>query len=177
MGVSFTGLSALEKRLDDIVSKATGTTRGSGIAAVCDQVIEAGRSSAARGFEEAEFEGDKDVKVTAKFFKSITEPMEVVASGTTVLFIEFGTGFLHNDGGHPLSQSFGFTPKSWSASEKGWGYLIPPKINQIKIKGTWPHVVNGELHWYHGNPPSKSMYNAAKDMRAEFRNAATAWKG
>lgn len=80
---------------------------------------------------------------------------DLVASGTDILFLEFGTG-VNQSFTHPWGAQFGYTPASYS--EKHHGFLIDPKIRHFH--GAWPH--DRTLHW--GQNPARGMYNASKAM-------------
>lgn len=86
----------------------------------------------------------------------ISNGLELVASGSDITFLEFGTG-LNMDYTNPYASQFGFYPSSYSGSI-GKGFLIPPKLNHFH--GAWPH--EKKLHW--GQNPARGMYNAFKAM-------------
>lgn len=111
--------------------------------------IEVARAS----YTSAQYDGEKDISVTMEWV-SDTEGY-VVASGTKVLFIEFGTGLIGY--GHPQASEFGYGPGTWSDNESLGG------------KHHWKDPEG----WYYahglkskGNPPSMSMYNAGKEMHS-----------
>lgn len=80
---------------------------------------------------------------------------DLIASGTDILFLEFGTG-VNQSFTHPWGAQFGYTPASYS--EKHYGFLIDPKLRHFH--GQWPH--DKALHW--GQNPARGMYNASKAM-------------
>lgn len=89
----------------------------------------------------------------------------VVASGQSVLFIEFGSGVTYSTS--PVAQQFGFGPLTWST---GHG-------NAINQNGEWIYVGQGggdaepvagqrqNVWWTRGNPAANAMYQAGRDMR------------
>lgn len=84
----------------------------------------------------------------------------IVASGRTVLFVEFGAG-VYLGGGHPNPMDYGpgtYPGKGHWDDPNGW-YL--------------PKSVMGKsgVHTY-GNAPSAAMYHTAKSLRAMLEQAA-----
>lgn len=167
-----TGLGSLNRRLSAIADRAAGKRRRDGMLVVMDRLVAKGRDYAKRDFDAAEFEGEKDVVVKANFGYVGGKPWEIVASGKTVLFIEFGAGINRNPGDHPLASRYGFYRTSWSATHEKW--LVPPRVNRVtNYPNTWPH----DDEWYQGNPPSKSMYKTAKYIKKEIGYTAIKnWK-
>lgn len=82
--------------------------------------------------------------------------LELVAKGSKIAFLEFGTG-LNMDYENPYASKFGFYPSSYSGGP-GKGFLVPPKLNHFH--GAWPH--ERKLLW--GQNPARGMYNAFKAM-------------
>ena len=85
---------------------------------------------------------------------------DLIASGTDILFLEFGTG-VNQSFTHPWGAQFGYTPASYS--EQHHGFLIEPKLRHFH--GQWPH--DRTLHW--GQNPARGMYNASKAMEWYLR--------
>lgn len=118
---------------------------------------------ASQSFDNAKYAGLNDVNCyvvpldTGNGFK-------VVAEGSSVLFIEFGTGILNPE--HPQSAEFGFKHGTYGkrrgANPKGWVYDGDPGNAGFVMK-------NGKV-WTSGNPPSKSMYQASKGMAKELEH-------
>ena len=117
------------------------------------RATELGRSEASANFSSAQYDGTKDVNVTAKAYK---KSGTVTASGESVLFIEFGTGISYpND--HPEASRLGIEHGSWSKGPEGKGHWDDPH--------GW-YYAHGKRSW--GNPANRCMYNAAKEVE---RNA------
>ena len=92
----------------------------------------------------------------------------VTANGESVLFIEFGAGYLHGYG-HPEPGEFGpgtYPGKGHWNDPKGWWYETddPSKASKTSKKTGKSYV-----HSY-GNPPSAFMYNAVKDLKQELKS-------
>ena len=144
-------LGNLDQALKDI--EAYKKQFESSVTETVKQATEIGRSEAEMRFAIAKYDGTKDVKVNSTVRKKTGT---ITASGTSVLFIEFGTGISYpND--HPEASRLGIEHGSWSEGPEG--------------KGHWddPHG------WYYahgrrtkGNPANKCMYDAAKEVE---RNA------
>ena len=84
--------------------------------------------------------------------------------GTTVGFLEFGTGIFAGEG-HPLAQEFGATPGSWS-STYGTGQFAE---NYAKGEPWWEH--NGVIH-IGGYTGTNAMYNAGQHMKESVPQVA-----
>lgn len=114
-------------------------------------------------FTNAMYAGHNDVEVSVE---TTTTGYKVVATGSVVLFIEFGTGISNPE--HPQSSEFGFSHgtygKGKGANENGWVY--------VGEQGNAGQPIKNGVYRTYGNPPAKAMYNAAKDMKAEIYNIA-----
>ena len=95
----------------------------------------------------------------------------VVAVGSSVLFIEFGTGVKYPDN-HPEAGKNGFTRGGYGYKlgrlEKGWRYTGDPGSNGEVIT-TGKHA--GEVHT-HGNPANMSMYETVRELEEKFAEIA-----
>lgn len=114
-----------------------------------------GVNTAAIKFRAAEYDGDNDVNVSAEWIGDTS--LRVVASGESVLFIEFGSGL--GGYGHPQAKEFGYGPGTYSDNE-----LIGGKGHWTDPEG-W-YYRHGEKS--HGNPPARAMYDAGKEMRLQI---------
>ena len=130
--------------------------------ALAKALADAGCNAVKVSYAGAHYTGPRDENVTV-------EPRgegkyAIVASGETVLFVEFGAG-VYLGGGHPQADEFGYGPTTYpgqvhAADPNGW-YL--PKSAMGK----------SGIHTY-GNAPSAAMYNTAKSLRAMVEQAAKA---
>jgi hypothetical protein len=92
----------------------------------------------------------------------------VVATGSCVLFIEFGTGLLA--GQHPENQGFypGSYGKHQGSNPKGWTYTGSTGTSP---DGTY-WVKAGTVHTY-GNAPNMCMYDTVKELKTHIQDIAT----
>lgn len=123
---------------------------------------------AAGDYAAAMVDGPNDVNVT---IEKTSTGYNVVASGQSVLFIEFGTGIIYSSVKHPMNNEFGMGPGTWYPphySRNSSGQLVE---NWFNDRG-WhlPKEKGGGLTY--GNPPSMSMYKAAQDIRQEIPRIA-----
>ena len=110
-------------------------------------------------YHTAVYDGDKDVEVSAEWTSDTA--LRVAASGKSVLFIEFGSGL--GGYGHPQASQFGYGPGTYSDNEALGG-----KHHWADPNG-W-YYRHGEKS--HGNPPSRAMYDAGKEMRERIMQTA-----
>lgn len=114
-------------------------------------------------FSNAMYAGDNDVEV------EVTKDGNgyvIKASGSSVLFIEFGTGILNPE--HPQSGEFGFMHgtygKGKGANPNGWVY--------VGSQGNAGQTIRDGVYRTYGNPPAMAMWNASKDIRQEIEKIA-----
>lgn len=124
---------------------------------ICRRLADYGKSLAVTAYSGTQYDGNKDVSVTVE---ERTNGYAIVASGETVLFLEFGAGVTYGYG-HPQADQFGMGPGTYP---DGKGHWDDPN-------GWWIPKSAGGGHTY-GNEPSMAMYNAAKDLRAEIERVA-----
>lgn len=114
-------------------------------------------------FASAVYDGMNDVTVSLDDSRQARAVIR--ATGTTVLFIEFGTGVYYSSPTHPYASQYGFTRGSYgkgNGSKNTWGYF--------GVGGTNGHYVastkKGELYTTHGNPANMSMYQTARVLES-----------
>ena len=133
---------------------------------ICKRVAEYGLVQAQGYFSSALYDGVKDVIVTVE---KIDNGYVVKASGSTVLFLEFGAGVYYPDD-HPLAGEFGIQHGTYGkglGNNDYWFYLGQPGNAGGELAYGHP---NSTIT--HGNPANMPMYNASKDMREEIRRIA-----
>ena len=115
-------------------------------------------------FTNAMYAGKNDVEVEVKRVSSTH--YQVIASGETVLFIEFGTGINNPELVEPsgLTYQHGTYGKGHGADPNGWVY--------VGEQGNAGQPIREGVYRTYGNPPAKAMYYAAKDMKAEIYTIA-----
>lgn len=121
----------------------------------CDELAarlaDLGGFTASLGFARAFYVGPNDAAITVE--KKGNGHYVIKANGTSVLFIEFGSGVTYGYG-HPEPNGYGpgtYPGKGHWDDPNGW-YL--PKNAQ---------AADGTKHSY-GNPPAKAMYNAVTEL-------------
>lgn len=128
-----------------------------------------GLEIASARFQQAEYDGTNDVSVSVE--SRAENKVAVVAIGSSVLFIEFGTGVRYPDN-HPEAHKNGFNRGEYGYKlgrlKKGWRYTGPPGTHGEVIT-TGKHA--GEVHTY-GNPANMSMYQATKELEQRFEEIA-----
>lgn len=115
------------------------------------RLADMGAVKASLEFSRAIYTGDEDHEITV-------EPCEggykVRATGSTVLFVEFGTGLIGY--GHP--ELHGMGPGTYP----GKGHWDDPS-------GWWlPRDKDGHSQHTYGNPPNMPMYNTVKELEQEL---------
>lgn len=114
-------------------------------------------------FSSAMYAGTNDVEITVE---PKDNGFEILASGYSVLFIEFGTGIKNPE--HPLSAEFGYIHGTYGqgkgANEHGWVYYGE--------QGNAGQPVREGVYRTLGNPPARAMYNAGKEIRERIEEIA-----
>lgn len=96
-----------------------------------------------------------DVQVDMEWVN--TNTMRIRASGTQVLFIEFGAGVTYGYG-HPEADKFGYGAGTFPSNKGHWD-----------DPSGWWYSKDGESRHTYGNPPSASMYNTARKLEQEVQ--------
>ena len=120
---------------------------------LCKRLADMGAVKASLGFARAIYSGQEDhtISVVQK-----DGGYAVRADGTTVLFVEFGTGLIANEGGgHPEPHGMG----------AGTYPPTNPDNQHLDDPNGWWYAHN--QHTY-GNPPNMPMYNTVKELEMEL---------
>lgn len=145
------------------------------------RLAEIGIETARTGFAEASYSGTNDVEVGDVIWESKNKAY-IVASGSKVLFIEFGSGTFFRD--YPGKLPSGVSPRGTYGKGLGekppWEYAgemgdIPPFGTEpaTNSKGEPQYTSSGEpLIKTLGNPPARAMYDAGRRMRLELERIA-----
>lgn len=119
-------------------------------------------------YDAAYYTGEKDITVTSE--RVDKNSALIKASGTTVLFVEYGTGiFLKHDS--QFGDAAAYPPKSWSATHGRW--LTNPR-RMYRYQGWWPLPHPGTKkvqQWTQGNSSANAMYEAWKDTKDSIPRA------
>lgn len=123
-------------------------------------------SRAGDAFSVAESNGDNDVTVATT--RPDTNVWNITASGTTVLFIEFGTGILIPRPAEMLDMAEQYPPASWSAKHGRW---LTNAKKLARAHGWWPMPHPDTARptvWTKGNPAANIMYDTKKAIRDDL---------
>lgn len=129
-----------------------------------ERLAEMGVEIARIEFSNAQYDGENDV--TVSFEHRDENRVAIIAEGSAVLFIEFGTGIVYADN-HPNSAENGMIRGSYGkgrGNQETWGYYGKPGTNGKMVKSN----DKGDLILTHGNPANMSMYNTEKTLEARF---------
>lgn len=125
-----------------------------------ERIATIGGGTARVKFTQAFYAGKNDVEIEVKRISNTH--YQVIASGETVLFIEFGTGVSNSEYVAPsgLTYKHGTYGKGHGADPNGWVY--------VGEQGNAGKPLADGVYKTKGNPPARAMYDASKDMRAEI---------
>lgn len=130
-------------------------------AAVNERMKEFSRRLAMEGYEvarirfsAAQYDGDNDVTVRVE---QDGKKARIIASGKSVLFIEFGTGVEYPE--HPSGEfAHGTYGKGKGKNPNGWAYRGEPGTGGKPIPG------RDGVYRTKGNPPAEAMWGATTKM-------------
>lgn len=131
-----------------------------------ERLGELGMDTAQVSFRNAQYDGTNDVKVSLRWVED--NHLLVVARGHAVTFIEFGAGSYYPDD-HPLAGEKGAIRGGYGegrGSQRTWGFYGEPGSKGQSVPGREGLVLT------HGNPASRSMYEAGKAMRERIMEIA-----
>lgn len=129
-----------------------------------NRLAEEGFNVASAGFANAVYDGTNDASVSVEERGDSVQAVVVV--GSSVLFIEFGTGVTYPDN-HPEAAELGMVRGVYGkghGKQKSWGYYGEPGTNG-EIRKSTP---NGDLIITQGNPANMPMYNAVKQLKEKL---------
>lgn len=133
-----------------------------------DRLAAEGVEIASAKFTKAVYDGANDVSVSLEPRSSTTRA--VVAVGSSVLFIEFGTGVTYPDD-HPEAGELNMKRGEYGSGhgkQSSWGYYGDPGTNGIlKEKANGKTVVIT-----HGNPANMPMYETVKELEQRLTEIA-----
>jgi len=160
------GLDRLVKRLENYANDLESKKK-----TFLEKLGEIGVTAAKFRFADAEYAGFNDVAVEPTWIDDNT--LAVMAVGSSVLFIEFGTGIRYEE--HPMADEFGYHHGTYGqgkgANPKGWVYKGVQGNAGIPVTDRSGRVKDGVYRTF-GNPPARAMYEASKDMRNKLLDIA-----
>ena len=121
------------------------------------RLADMGSVNVSLGYSRAIYTGPKDTEVTVEDRGNNT--YAIVASGETVLILEFGAGVTYGDG-HPQAAEFGYGPGTY-----------PGQTHAMDPRGWYLPKEKGGGHTF-GNAPSMTMYQTAKELREDLERIA-----
>lgn len=124
-----------------------------------------GIDKAFRGFSSAEYDGENDVEISQNPEWIDENTLAVKASGTSILFIEFGTG-VYNPITHPLASEFGYERGEYGLGNgnfESWFYQDKRQTSTLTAQGE--RIGDGTTVMTRGNNANRCMWYAAEDMR------------
>ena len=146
--IDFDSIHTLEKSLEDYEKDLVGKSDE-----VCKKLCEFGKEEADANFKEALYSGINDATVR-------TEPIDdghsVIAEGTSVLFIEYGTGI--NTAPHSVPKYARGGYGQHKGLQKGWVYYGEAGNNGSPSKSK-----SGKVYTK-GDPANECMYQASEEM-------------
>lgn len=125
--------------------------------AISERLASIGATNVSVTYAQAFYDGIRDVDISVE---ETDKGYKILASGETVLFLEFGAGVKYGSG-HPLNGEFGMGPGTYNPTSENWKSPY----------GWWFGGKYGAEHTY-GNPPSMAMYNTGKDLKKEILRVA-----
>lgn len=139
-----------------------------------DSLASIGLVIASANFSQAQYDGTNDVSCRIEDRGELKRA--IVATGTAVLFIEFGTGITYPDY-HPEAVTHGMIRGAYGhhlgALQGGWRYYGDPGTNgEVITEGKH----KGMVHTY-GNPSNMCMYYTVQELQRMFENAAERYFG
>lgn len=163
IGIKVTGVDGVISRLKEMQKNLSDVK----MRLFLEKLAHIGIETADVKFRTAQYDGTNDVTVSSSPEWIGDNALAISASGTAVLFIEFGTG-VHYTETHPLADEFGYVRGGYG-QHKGlrdrWGYYGEPGTNGVPKRG-------GEVIITHGNPPARAMYDAGKEIRQRITETA-----
>lgn len=127
-----------------------------------------GIETASARFSTARYDGTNDVVVPHVPEWLDENRLIISASGSSVYFIEFGTG-VHYSEAHPKAGEFGAVRGGYGhglGKLDSWRYEGEPGTDG-EASATHPGQVVT-----HGNPPARAMFDAAEDIRSKILEIA-----
>jgi DNA-binding protein YbaB len=167
--------ASIKAALDQV--KKYKQTIENGSEKLLDELATRAQDSAQKNFDNAVYAGESggtavSIDVSGK------KERKVIAQGDKVLFMEFGTGVVHNSG-HPEAGSLGMIRGEYGRglgkNPNGWTYIGTPGSHAPADTYTITDAVSrkGEpLVRTKGNDANRCMYNAKKEIEQDFSDIA-----
>ena len=147
--------SSIDAAINELQAYASGLQEKAN--EIARRLSEIGAVNVSLGFARGIYSSTNDVSVTVE--ERGEGSYAIVASGETVLFIEFGAGVTYGYG-HPQAGEFGYGPGTY-----------PGQTHAMTGKGWW-FTENGQSRHTYGNPPNMPMYLTAQGLRERVLDVA-----
>lgn len=136
------------------------------------RLAEIGVAEAETRFRTAQYDGTNDVQVEKPIWVDDNH-IVVKASGSSILFIEFGSGVHYKDEAHPLATKFGYKRGGYGqlrGRNEYWYYQGEPGTNGEAPKSEY--LREKGLIYTQGNPANRCMWEAGQKIRSEILKIA-----
>lgn len=170
MQITVTGIDSVIRKLNALPKTIEEKNR-----IFMERLAQIGIERATLKFKTATYDGENDVKVDPTPHWEGDNTLIIRASGSAILFIEFGTGKHYVE--HPQGAEKGYLHGTYGqgkgANLNGWGYYGEMGANPTPPARVVRKAADGRtVVLTRGNPPARAMYDAAKDMRMKIRDIA-----
>lgn len=163
MTFRITGLDETIRQLEEYKERIKRKQR-----TLLERLAAIGIETASVRFATARYDGTNDVVVPHVPEWQGDNKLIISASGSTVYFIEFGSG-VHYSETHPKAAEFGAVRGSYGhglGKLDSWRYEGEPGTDGVPSTKHPGQVVT------HGNPPARAMFDAAEDIRDKILEIA-----
>jgi hypothetical protein len=126
-----------------------------------------GGKEASVRFSQAMYAGLNDVKVSVE---EIENGYAIIANGSAVGFIEFGTATRHEN--YPNDSLFTPPPRGSYGKGQGDSSKYPNGWVYRGEQGNAGRPIRDNLYRTYGNPPARALYDSGKTMREEILTIA-----
>ena len=127
-------------------------------------------------FRAADYSGTNDAEVSDAPVWVDDHTLQIVASGESVMFIEFGAGAFYPDD-HPAASANGAIRGAYGhgrGANPPWIYRGEKGVSDAEPVLDKNGNERDGLWWTRGNPANKPMWNSAEEMRKNILDVARA---
>lgn len=162
MQVKVSGIDNVVKSIDELISDVKN------IDSKIDKIVDNSKNIASNIFLTAP--NTSNATTTVNVDKG-NHRWTIIASGTDVLFIEFGTGITYPDI-HPLASKMGYTRggyKQGKGKYSSWNFVSQDSISGGYVTPMRSISGSGTMYSTHGQPASMPMYKALQNIETELK--------
>lgn len=162
--------SSIEKAIE-VVEKIKAAVSGPNLKTFIDELATLGVDYARVHYQGAQYEGINDVTVnlTDEFYRNTNCSVTITASGSAVLFIEFGTGVYYGDDAAARGSVASGELQTTAKRLYGRGEYGKGRGKQT----TWVYIdPTGEKIFTHGNPSNACLYQTRKYLEERLLSTA-----